>query len=117
MKIHVASVVMLVFGLSVGCTKDASDADPQSTTQTAKEPSKESGTPDKTPKVPRIETIDAAGAAKLIAENDEVVILDIRTPSEFQRGHLKDAINIDYTAGDYAETLGGLDKEKTYLMH
>ena len=122
MKIHLASVAMLALGLSVSCSADAADAE-------SKSASKGSGTPDPmpdptpdptpepTPEPRKVENVDAAAAAKLIAENAGVVILDIRTPAEFQRGHLKGAVNIDYKAGDYAEKLGELDKEKTYLVH
>jgi predicted sulfurtransferase len=101
---------MLALGLCVGCTAEASGADSKAT-------SKESGTPNTTPKAHRVETLDAADAARLIAENDDVIILDIRTPGEFQRGHLKGAVNVDYKAEDYAEKLGELDKQKTYLLH
>ncbi len=112
---------MLVLGLSFGCTAETSDVEFKSASQATKEPSKESGspetTPDATPKAHKVENVDAASAAKLIAEDDGVIILDIRTPDEFQRGHLKGAVNIDYLAEDYAEKLAELDKEKTYLVH
>ncbi len=112
---------MLALGLASGCTAEPSDAHSKSISQPTKEPSKESGTPgttpDATPTAHQVENVDAASAAELIAGNDEVVILDIRTPAEFQRGHLKGAVNIDYRAEDYAEKLGELDKEKTYLVH
>ena len=74
-------------------------------------------TPDTTPSAYNVENVDTASAAKLIAEDDGVIILDIRTPDEFQRGHLIGAVNIDYQADDYAEKLAELDKEKTYLVH
>lgn len=64
-----------------------------------------------------ISVIDAAAAARMIAEDSDVVILDIRTPGEFARGHLEGAINIDYSADDYEQRLEALDKCKTYLMH
>ncbi len=105
MKTSLAAAVTLVLGLSFGC------AEPQ----TNQESSKQSGAQEN-PEAPVVEDVDVAGAAKLIAESD-VIILDIRTPGEFQRGHLVGAINIDYSAGDYAEKLGQLDKGKTYVMH
>ena len=115
MKMHLAAVAMFALGFPVGCTREAADSKP--TSQPAQAPAKEPRTPDATPKKRGIESVDAAGAAKLIAENDGAIILDIRTPDEFQRGHLKGALNIDYKAADYAEKLGALDKEKTYLVH
>ncbi len=94
---------MLALGLFFGCT--------------SKESGNPEATPDATPKAHKVENVDAASAAKLIADNDGVIILDIRTPDEFQRGHLKGAVNIDYLAEDYAEKLAELDKEKIYLVH
>ena len=112
---------MLALGLSFGCTAETSDAASKSNSQPTAELSEESAnpeaTPDAMPSAYKVENVDAASAAKLIAENDGVIILDIRTPAEFERGHLKGAVNIDYMAADYAEKLGELDKEKTYLVH
>jgi 3-mercaptopyruvate sulfurtransferase SseA len=121
MKIHLTLAAMLALGLSFGCTAETSDAASKSNSQPTAELAAESGNPEatpvSTPSAYNVENVDAASAAKLIAENDEVIILDIRTPAEFQSGHLKGAVNIDYLAEDYAEKLGELDKEKTYLVH
>jgi rhodanese-related sulfurtransferase len=45
------------------------------------------------------------------------VILDVRTPAEFARGHIPGAVNLDYNAPDFAKKVGELDKNKTYLVH
>ena len=45
------------------------------------------------------------------------VVLDVRTPSEYRNGHLKDAVLIDFMAKDFEEKVKGLDKSKTYLVH
>jgi len=50
-------------------------------------------------------------------ENPNFIILDIRTPEEFNSGHIKGAINIDYYAPDFVEQLKSLDKNKTYLIY
>ena len=59
---------------------------------------------------------DAKEAAKLVTKN-EVIVLDVRTPGEFSAGHIGGAKNIDYLAGDFADRLAKLDREKTYLVH
>lgn len=46
-----------------------------------------------------------------------IVILDVRTTQEFQGGHLKDALNIDWYSSDFAEKAGELDKEKEILIY
>ena len=56
-------------------------------------------------------------AAKILKENPNAVVLDIRTPAEFNEGHIPDAINIDYKADSFDSELGKLDRDATYVMH
>ena len=59
-------------------------------------------------------------ASKLIETHtgdSDFFILDIRTPGEYQSGHLKDAIIIDYYSKSFADEIGRLDKEKSYLVY
>lgn len=45
---------------------------------------------------------DVTGFAELAADTN-VVVLDVRTASEFAEGHLERAINIDYQQSDFVE--------------
>ena len=54
--------------------------------------------------------------ARLALDKDNV-ILDVRTPGEFEAGHLAGAVNLDVTAPDFLKRAGTLDKHKTYLVH
>jgi len=54
--------------------------------------------------------------ARLTADKRNV-ILDVRTPKEFQACHLPRAINLDVNAADFDERIKALDKDKTYLVH
>jgi len=49
--------------------------------------------------------------------DSDFVILDIRTPGEYQSGHIKNSIMIDFYSKTFAEEVNRLDKEKTYLIH
>src|SRR5882762_4954648 len=49
--------------------------------------------------------------------NKTSVILDVRTPSEFARGHIPGAVNIDWNAKNFTENVAALDKSHTYLVH
>ena len=64
----------------------------------------------------QVEHVDADGAAKLIADK-KAVVLDVRTPKEYEAGHIAGAKLIDFNAADFAKKLGELDKNKTYLVH
>jgi phage shock protein E len=60
-------------------------------------------------------TVDEA--AKLVQTNTNVVVLDVRTPREFESGHIKGATNINFNDKDFAKKIGALDKNKTYIIH
>ena len=68
----------------------------------------------------RILAVSAKEAADLIDKHngdDEFAILDIRTPGEFQSGHLAKSIPIDFYSQTFAGQLNRLDKTKTYLVY
>lgn len=76
----------------------------------------ESGGPPTKPAGTKIEHVDPAGAAKLI-EAKKVIVLDVRTPAEFEDGHIQGAKNLDFMASDFERQLAKLDRDKTYLVH
>ena len=47
----------------------------------------------------------------------ELIILDVRTPKEFQSGQIPGAINIDITAPDFHEKIKQLDKNQEFLVY
>lgn len=56
-------------------------------------------------------------AAQWLESDKNVVVLDVRTADEFRTGHLKNAVNVDYTAPDFEQQLAKLDRSKPYLLH
>ncbi|MDO5726869.1 MAG: rhodanese-like domain-containing protein [Bowdeniella nasicola] len=54
---------------------------------------------------------------QLVTEQEDVTIIDVRTPEEFAGGHLPDAINIDVTASDFGDRIAELDPEGTYAIY
>lgn len=46
-----------------------------------------------------------------------VVVLDVRTPSEFAAGHLSGAKNVDVQAANFAQQLQSLDKSASYAVY
>ena len=56
-------------------------------------------------------------AAKLLKENPDIIVLDVRTPVEFYVAHIENAININYYSFSFRSQLAELDRSKTYLVH
>ena len=44
-------------------------------------------------------------------------IVDVRTPDEYDIGHVNGAINIDYNSDDFKDELATLDKSVEYLVY
>ena len=60
---------------------------------------------------------EASALIETHKEDSDFVILDIRTPGEYQSGHIKNSIMIDFYSKTFAEEVNRLDKGKTYLIH
>ena len=51
------------------------------------------------------------------ASAENTVVLDVRTPEEYQENHLKDSVNIDFLSTDFKSKIVKLDKNKTYKIY
>lgn len=80
-------------------------------------PSRAEDTPPPAKKAePHVTHVDAEAASKLV-DAKKVKVIDVRTPEEFQEGHIDGALNIDFHSKDFATQLGKLDKDQAYLVH
>ena len=67
-----------------------------------------------------VKKIDSVDAHKLITDNEinpDFVILDVRTPEEYNSGHIRNAINIDYKSSNFKDEVNKLDKNKIYAVY
>jgi len=67
-----------------------------------------------------IKNLTPREAHVLIQEHQEdanFVILDVRTPAEFQSGRLANAVNLDYYASNFRAEMAKLAKDKTYFVY
>ncbi len=91
----IRSLLLLILALSILVTACSSDTTTQS-----------------------IELVSPADAAQVIADDPAgLVVLDIRTPEEFNEARLADAIMVDFYADDFADQLDTLDKDVPYVMY
>ena len=51
------------------------------------------------------------------AAADGAKLIDVRTPEEFDAGHLRGAVNIDLSAPDFNERIGAFDKAGSYVIY
>lgn len=61
-------------------------------------------------------TVTPAQAQQQLAKPG-VVLLDVRTPSEFAAGHLQGARNVNFLSTDFADQVAKLDPNATYVLY
>lgn len=52
-----------------------------------------------------------------LRSNTNVVLLDVRSAAEFEKGRIPGAINMDVNSTRFPQMIGTLDKNKTYLVN
>ena len=93
----------------IGCTSTEKNVDPK--TATVSEIATQATI---------VTVVSAQEAYMLIQEklNDpDFTIIDVRTPDEYNTGHVKSAINIDYNSDSFKDRLEELDKTREYLVY
>jgi rhodanese-related sulfurtransferase len=60
--------------------------------------------------------VNAAEARTLLAVK-RVVVVDVRTPAEFEAGHIRGAQNINFHGADFEQKVAALDRNNVYLVH
>jgi rhodanese-related sulfurtransferase len=50
-------------------------------------------------------------------DNPDFVLLDVRTPGEYRKGHIQGAKLLDYYHREFLNRIKGLDRNKTYLLY
>jgi len=69
---------------------------------------------------PTYQNVTVDQASTIIQENHNnprFIIIDVRTPGEFQRGYIDGAVLIDILAPTFKDYIKGLDKTRTYLVY
>ncbi len=51
------------------------------------------------------------------AKESEFIVIDVRTPQEYQESHLKNSRHIDVLASDFNSEISKLDKSKSYKLY
>lgn len=64
-----------------------------------------------------IETVAPDAFSKVIGENNNAQILDVRTPEEFESEHIDKSININWLSDDFVSKTEKLDKTKPVFVY
>lgn len=59
----------------------------------------------------------APAAESSIDLDDDTVVIDVRTPAEYASGHLEGAVNIDFSAAEFATEVADLDPDTDYVVY
>jgi rhodanese-related sulfurtransferase len=62
-------------------------------------------------------TIEVNAANEFVSEHDDAVILDVRTPIEFEMSHIIGSVNVDVQDDSFEEMVTQLDSNKSYIVH
>ncbi|MBA5629178.1 rhodanese-like domain-containing protein [Moheibacter sp. BDHS18] len=55
--------------------------------------------------------------AQIDFADENKVLLDVRTPEEFNAGNIPNSVNIDFNSDEFDAMIQDLDKEKTYYVY
>ncbi|GAB3199639.1 rhodanese-related sulfurtransferase [Pontibacter aydingkolensis] len=66
---------------------------------------------------PATQAINSEEAKSLLAQNPDIVVLDVRTTAEYAQGHLQQSQLVDFSAPDFEAKLKALDPEQPYLVY
>ncbi|QCR21285.1 rhodanese-like domain-containing protein [Pontibacter sp. SGAir0037] len=66
---------------------------------------------------PEVKRLTAEAYKEQHARQKGAVLLDVRTPAEYTKGHLKKAKNVDFLAGEVDSAMHTWNKSDTYYIY
>jgi phage shock protein E len=64
-----------------------------------------------------VTTIEANAAKDFVARHDNAVIMDVRTPVEYEMSHISGSVNVNVQDEFFEDMVAALDPSKTYIVH
>jgi rhodanese-related sulfurtransferase len=64
-----------------------------------------------------VTTIEVNAAKDFVAHNENAVIMDVRTPVEYEMSHITGAVNVNVQDESFQDMVVALDPNKTYIVH
>jgi rhodanese-related sulfurtransferase len=44
-------------------------------------------------------------------------IIDVRTPEEYNSGHIENAVNVDFNSGNFRDEINRFNRDRTYIIY
>jgi rhodanese-related sulfurtransferase len=63
------------------------------------------------------ETIGVTTAQEYVNTHEDAIVIDVRTPAEYDMSHITNSVNVNVQDESFAEMAAALDPEKTYIVH
>ena len=67
--------------------------------------------------IKEIEPKDAFTILEKNRDDPDYVVMDVRTPEEYDDGHVEDALLLNIKSKDFEDELEGMDKNKKYFVY
>ena len=64
-----------------------------------------------------ITTIEANAAKDFVGRHENAVIMDVRTPVEYEMSHITGSVNVNVQDESFEDMVVALDPNKTYIVH
>ena len=64
-----------------------------------------------------VETIAVGDVEDYVNTAENAVILDVRTPAEFQMSHIPEAVNMNVQDESFEQMVADLDRDQPYIVH
>lgn len=64
-----------------------------------------------------VSKIDVHEAQQISGAQGDAIVMDVRTPAEFQMSHIPQAVNLNVQDDDFKSMASMLDRDKTYIVH
>ena len=64
-----------------------------------------------------VTAIEVNAAKEFVARHENAVIMDVRTPVEYEMSHITGAVNINVQDESFEDMVAVLDPNKTYIVH
>ena len=64
-----------------------------------------------------VTVIEVNAAEEFVARHESAVIMDVRTPVEYEMSHITGSVNVNVQDESFEDMVVALDPDKTYIVH